>query len=148
MAMIYQISVAENCLDEWESYTTKLYIYNLEKKKELLDSFETLADDRNDCYVFHCSCHGDGNDKIQYTAEDYDYLDYGESYCAISSEFREGMNVGLRYETTAYFMQYLAYLSAKDSQGGKVPFLPASWSGAGAFMKKVSSKYKDTKGVI
>ncbi len=53
-------SVAENYSNEWQSYTSKSYSSNQSKKKELLDSFALLATDRNDCYEFHCSCHGDG----------------------------------------------------------------------------------------
>ena len=55
-------SVAENYSNEWQSYTSKSYSSNQSKKKELLDSFALLATDRNDCYEFHCSCHGDGSD--------------------------------------------------------------------------------------
>lgn len=52
-----------------------------------------------------------------------------------------------RCETTAYFMQYLAYLSAMNSQGDQF-FLSkhASTKGASAFMISVASKYKGTKG--
>lgn len=125
------ISVLENYSDEWKSYAGKSYVSNQEKKEELVKSFETLAKDRNDCYEFHCSCHGDGDDKFQYTAEDYGYLNYGEFYCTISSDFREGMMVELRCETTAYFMQYLAILTAKQN-------IPTA-------LTDVAKQYEDTK---
>ncbi len=125
------ISVVKNYSDEWKSYVGKSYVSNQEKKEKLVKSFETLAEDRNDCYEFHCSCHGDGEDKFQYTAEDYGCLNYGEFYCAISSDFREGMMVGLRCETTAYFMQYLAILTAKQN-------IPTA-------LTDVAKQYEDTK---
>lgn len=113
----FLISVADNYWNVWKSYTTKSYVSSKEKKKDLLDSFETLAANRNDCYEYHCSCHGDGSKGDLCTAIDRGYLKYGENYC-INGSFTEwhGNNDYTYYtkcETTAYFMQYLATLAAK-----------------------------------
>jgi len=110
------ISVADNYSDEWKSYTTETYVSSKEKKKELLDSFETLADDRNDCYEFHCSCHGDGADGKESTTSGRFTFEYGKNYCKIVSRSEWHGNNEITYstrcESTAYFMQFLAALAA------------------------------------
>ena len=110
-------SVAENYSNEWRSYTSKSYSSNQSKKKELLDSFALLATDRNDCYEFHCSCHGDGMSSYIYTVyDDPNNLTYGEKYCICDSHwYHYNVEEKTRCETTAYFMQYLAVLAAKKN---------------------------------
>lgn len=129
------ISVAENHSDEWKNYTTKTYVSNQEEKKELLISFGTLADDRNDCYEFHCSCHGDWRDGQLCTATDGGYLKYGKNYCKNGSFTEWHGNNDVTYytrcETTAYFMQYLAILAAKAN-------IPTG-------LTDVAEKYESTK---
>lgn len=143
-------SVAENCSYRWKCRTTKSYDSNQEKKKKLLDSFGTLADDRNDCYLFHCSCHGDGKDGKNCTAREFPSLEYGSNYCIDEyitiGQGKDSLSLPTKCETTAYFMQYLAYLSAKDNQGWKIPFhKPDTFNGFFALTINVSSKYEGTK---
>ena len=126
-------SVAENYSNEWRSYTSKSYSSNQSKKKELLDSFALLATDRNDCYEFHCSCHGDGMSSYMYTVyDDPNNLTYGEKYCICDSHwYHYNVEEITRCETTAYFMQYLAVLAAKKN-------IPTA-------MTDVAKQYEDTK---
>lgn len=146
--------VADNHSEKWKSYTALSYDSNQKKnKQELLDSFITLADDRNDCYVFHCSCHGDGKNGKESTISGRYPIGYGKDYCIIDSRSEWHGNNEITYytrcEATAYFMQYLAYLSAKNNQGGKIILLEhVSIEGLKAFTIEVSSKYKDTKGLF
>ena len=87
----------------------------------MLDSFANLAADRNDCYTYHCTCHGDGSDndiRINYlkargwkpTKTEYidNYRDYAYSYFGYDLYVYE-------CQTTAYFMQWLAILAAKKN---------------------------------
>ena len=114
-------SVAENYSNEWQSYTSKSYSSNQSKKKELLDSFASLATDRNDCYVFHCSCHGDGSDtRITYKNNDgTNAVIYGEKY-QITDLIHGGIENYRHCETTAFFMQYLARLASSANEGFNV----------------------------
>ena len=116
-----------------KSYTTKSYVSSKEKKKELLESFGTLADDRNDCYEFHCSCHGDGTSSYTYTVfDDPNNITYGENYCICDSNwYHYNVEEITRCETTAYFMQYLAILTAKQN-------IPTA-------LTDVAKQYEDTK---
>ncbi len=111
-------SVAENYSNEWQSYTSKSYSSNQSKKKELLDSFALLATDRNDCYEFHCSCHGDGSDThITYKNNDgTNAVIYGEKY-QITDLIHGGIENYRHCETTAFFMQYLARLASSANEG-------------------------------
>ena len=111
-------SVAENYSSKWQSYTSKSYSSNQSKKKELLDSFALLATDRNDCYEFHCSCHGDGSDtRITYKNNDgTNAVIYGEKY-QITDLIHGGIENYRHCETTAFFMQYLARLASSANEG-------------------------------
>lgn len=111
-------SIADNYSSEWQSYTSKSYSSNQSKKKELLDSFASLATDRNDCYEFHCSCHGDGSDTcITYKNNDgTNAVIYGEKY-QITDLIHGGIESYRHCETTAFFMQYLARLASSANEG-------------------------------
>lgn len=114
-------SVAEKYSSKWQSYTSKSYSSNQSKKKELLDSFASLATDRNDCYEFHCSCHGDGSDtRITYKNNDgTNAVIYGEKYQI--TDLIHGEIENYRHcETTAFFMQYLARLASSANEGFNV----------------------------
>ena len=88
---------------EWEKLTGKTYKANNEKMESVLEGFKTLAENRDDCYKYTCSCHGNGNDDIMiYIETNVNLLKYGNEYCIVDS--------GFRCETTAYFMQYLAHM--------------------------------------
>lgn len=114
------ISVAENYSDEWKSYTGKSYVSNQEKKEELVKSFETLAEDRNDCYTFHCDCHC-GGVEVKYgtsmlvwgSEKKKDIVPYGEPYQRFRFDGDNRFQYYRECQTTAYFMQYLATLAAK-----------------------------------
>lgn len=130
-------SVGERYREQWEKTTSKTYVYNSKEKKELLDLFYTLADNREDCYVYHCSCHGDGSDNsiclnymkprgwkpTRQQLSDY-YRDYAYKYYGYDLKVWE-------CQTTAYFMQYLSQLAASGS-------IPDALS-------DVPSKYEDVK---
>lgn len=128
-------SVAENYSNEWQSYTSKSYSSNQSKKKELLDSFASLATDRNDCYEFHCSCHGDGVVGKEITVIGRPSVEYGKNYCKIGSRSEWNGTYEFTYDTLcescAYFMQYLAVLAAKKN----VPTV----------LTDVAQQYKSTK---
>lgn len=129
-------SVAENYSSEWQSYTSKSYSSNQSKKKELLDSFSLLATDRNDCYEFHCSCHGDGSDNsvcLNYLKprgwkptrqqfSDY-YRDYAYKYYGYDLKVWE-------CQTTAYFMQFLAKLAAASDFATLITDVPSKYKNA------------------
>lgn len=112
-------SIADNYSSEWQSYTSKSYSSNQSKKKELLDSFASLATDRNDCYVFHCSCHGDGVVGEEITIIGSPSVEYGKNYSIIDSRSEWHGNYEFTYgtlcESCAYFMQYLAVLAANKN---------------------------------
>lgn len=77
-----------------------------------------LATDRNDCYEFHCSCHGDGSDThITYKNNDgTNAVIYGEKY-QITDLIHGGIENYRHCETTAFFMQYLARLASSANEG-------------------------------
>ena len=79
-------------------------------KDNLITTFSELATDRNDCYEYHCSCHGDkSDDTIKMGRMLFgDAIEYGKAYRIITKNSV--------CETTAYFMQYLAYLAAHGKE--------------------------------
>ncbi len=114
-------SVAENYSSKWQSYTSKSYSSNQAKKKELLDSFALLATDRNDCYEFHCSCHGDGTDDLitfyQIGMITPSEPKYGVHYHHIKLRAMMFETQIVDCQSTAFFMQYLAELAAASGRG-------------------------------
>lgn len=121
-------SIAENYEREWEKLT-KILDYNpntIGMNKDLL-AITSIASDRNECYEYTCTCHGDGsNDTITIT-------NYGISkksregainkipsnalsYCIIT-RYDGGLISGWNFDccqTPEYFMQILAAIMAKE----------------------------------
>lgn len=107
------MSVGDNLKTDWEKTTALKYKYNLEKKEDLLTSFKSLSKTRDDCYKYTCSCHGDGSDDSCKLYFDKNYeptiLKYGKYYCIITPK-ELARDHDSCCQTTAYFMQYLAWL--------------------------------------
>ena len=127
-------SVAENYSNEWQSYTSKSYSSNQSKKKELLDSFALLATDRNDCYEFHCSCHGDGKYGKDCTVYEPHLIKYGLNYCIVEKttigQGKDSWSILSGCETTAYFMQFLAKLAAASDFATLITDVPSKYKNA------------------
>lgn len=115
------ISVAENYSDKWNVYTSKLYVSNQEKKRDLLTSFETIAKNRNDCYIFHCECHSGGSEIENgthvrvYGNRSNLIVTYGEPYQNFKFDGDNRFQYYLECQTAAYFMQFLARIAATQN---------------------------------
>ena len=145
-------SVAENYSNEWQSYTSKSYSSNQSKKKELLDSFASLATDRNDCYEFHCDCHCRGVEVEYGTSmlvwgreKEKNIVPYGKPYQRFRFDGDNRFQYYRECQTTAYFMQYLAFLTEKSGKGFNIPIVNVSSEGVKAYMIPVCKKYVSTK---
>ncbi len=119
---------------EWKKYTGKDYVSNTTAKNNLVTAFGTLATDRNDCYKYHCSCHGDGTDNsISCTSySNKNEVIYGKSYLKIYRGRPVPQTNQYEYiycETTAFFMQYLARLTSKKDIPTAMTILSAKYDG-------------------
>lgn len=124
------INVSNTCKSQWEKIAGS-YSSNVGNLNGLLEKFGLLAQTRNDCYKYTCSCHGNGeDDSICSDLNMFSFTKYAEKYCIISNnEFGEQHIC----QTTAFFMQYLAYLAAEASSNYLILLIP------------VAPKYSDAK---
>lgn len=130
------ISLADNYSDEWKSYTTETYVSSKEKKEELLDSFEIVAKDRNDCYAFHCECHSEGSEiengtHVRVWGNQSEYiLTYGEPYQNFRFDGDNRFQYYLECQTAAYFMQFLAKIAAtQEASLSEILFISSKYEG-------------------
>ena len=105
--------------NEWKEYTGIEYKSSSIKMQGLIAQFARLSTDRNDCYKYHCSCHGDGTDNSmsRSSPNKENSIDYGEYYQktefeGYKGEYQGGAAYYKHCETTAFFMQYLARLAS------------------------------------
>ncbi len=149
-------SIANTYNYQWNSLASisesESYSSDLESKDNLLISFKSLAVDRNDCYTFHCECHC-GTSGVEYgtsmlvwgSEKKKDIVPYGEPYQKFRFDGDNRFQYYRECQTTAYFMQYLAYLAAKSNEGFNIPFINVRSEAAKAYSITVCKKYNSTK---
>ena len=120
----------------WKKYTGKDYVSNTTAKNNLVTAIGTLATDRNDCYEYHCSCHGDGTDNSmsRSSPNKENSIDYGEYYQktkfeGYKGEYQGGAAYYKHCETTAFFMQYLAQLASVKDTATALTLLSEKYNG-------------------
>ena len=130
-------SISKKYARDWEKLTSEEYSYVTGSKLKLLFSFETIANNREDCYKYFCTCHGKGDDSVcTYFRVPYDFgpyinhpMDYYRSFTIIDSY--DDYVIVRECQTSAFFMQFLALLTAKSD----IPTV----------LTDVAPKYEETK---
>lgn len=112
----------------WESKFGDSYLSNSSKRSNLLADFAGLASDRNDCYAIYrtldrAELFGSKYRDVEQIKKD-DFVPYGSEYAQYEYlNDHDGFHWFYKYESTAYFMQFLAQMAAEGKKGYGVGFI-------------------------
>ncbi|MBD5104146.1 MAG: lipase family protein [Ruminococcaceae bacterium] len=136
------ISVNKACKSQWEEIAGS-YNSNVSEMNNLLSKFYTLSSSRDECYMYTCTCHGNGkDDSICLDSDIFSTSQYTEKYCIYSTNEMGGQRI---CQSTAYFMQYLAELAAESGNGEPLPFINTTLNAVLVYLRMVAPKYTDCK---